>query len=152
TDDALVLALKSNEIDIVPAFFGPVTKASLPSSIKRIVGPNLAALWFIVNQTDPKHPELNNPAVRKAFSYAINRKQIANLAYAGTAVPESSIVFTSAKQWHNAKLEPDPYAVAQANKILDGLGFARGADGIRVANGVKMSYEVVETSDVNAQA
>ena len=31
----------------------------------------------------------------------------------------------------------------KANQLLDGLGFAKGSDGIRVADGVKMEYTVL---------
>jgi peptide/nickel transport system substrate-binding protein len=37
-----------------------------------------------------------------------------------------------------------------ANKLLDGLGYKRGSDGIRVANGQKMSYDVVTPTDVQS--
>jgi peptide/nickel transport system substrate-binding protein len=36
------------------------------------------------------------------------------------------------------------YDPTHANQILDDLGYARGADGIRVANGHRMSYEVIQ--------
>ena len=33
--------------------------------------------------------------------------------------------------------------IAKANELLDGLGFAKGGDGIRVADGVKMEYTLL---------
>ena len=43
----------------------------------------------------------------------------------------------------NPNLEPEPYDIALANQILDDLGYERGSDGIRMAEGHKMSYEII---------
>ena len=36
------------------------------------------------------------------------------------------------------------------DSILDGLGYKKGSDGIRVANGSKMSYNVITPTDVHS--
>jgi peptide/nickel transport system substrate-binding protein len=152
-DDALILALKSNEIDVAPAFAGPLDPRSLPGSIKRLDTQNLQIVSLMVNMADAAHPELALADVRRAFSLAVDRSQLARVAFSGSAVAATSDVVSNVKPWHNDALKADPYALAQANSMLDGLGFQRGADGIRVANGHRMSYEVLEQSGgVNAQA
>ena len=35
--------------------------------------------------------------------------------------------------WLNPDVKPLPYDIDKANEILDGLGYTRGSDGIRVA-------------------
>jgi peptide/nickel transport system substrate-binding protein len=46
-------------------------------------------------------------------------------------------------EWHDSSVQPLPYDPAMANEILDSLGYARGTDGIRIADGHPMEYEVV---------
>jgi peptide/nickel transport system substrate-binding protein len=50
--------------------------------------------------------------------------------------------------WHNTSLKPESFNLALANRILDGLGFRKGSDGIRVAGDHKMSYEVITPTDL----
>ena len=42
------------------------------------------------------------------------------------------------------------FDLALANKLLDQAGFKKGSDGIRVANGQKMSYNVIAPTDVQS--
>jgi peptide/nickel transport system substrate-binding protein len=82
-----------------------------------------------------------------AFEYAINRQQIIKTAWLGYATPGSTIVVpaqvSNGIHWHDSSIKPLPFDLAKANQILDSLGYARGANGIRVANGHQMSYTVI---------
>jgi peptide/nickel transport system substrate-binding protein len=72
-------------------------------------------------------------------------------AWLGYASPGSTIVpagnATGGVQWHDSGIQPLPYDPAAANQMLDSLGFKRGSDGIRVADGHPMSYDVVFPQD-----
>src|SRR5262249_37408511 len=102
---------------------------------------------FNSNPKKPQHRELLNPQVRMAFEYAINRQQIVKNAWLGYAKPGSTIVvpaqITDGIHWHNSSVKPLPFNLAKANQILDSLGYKRGANGIRVAEGHPMSYKVI---------
>src|SRR5205823_3974957 len=50
----------------------------------------------------------------------------------------------------NTSLKTPSFDLKLANKILDGLGYKKGPGGIRVANGKKMSYEVIIPTDVQS--
>ena len=52
-------------------------------------------------------------------------------------LPEQSLTFTVTL----------PFDIDQANALLDQLGYTKGADGIRVANGHPMSYTVLFAAD-----
>ena len=54
-----------------------------------------------------------------------------------------TIVPTASGIWHDSSIEPLPFDIGQANTLLDGLGYTKGADGIRVANGHPMTYDVL---------
>src|SRR5262249_32046390 len=140
SNDAMYLGLKSNEIDMEP--YAPnVNPKKLDPRVKAIIGPNPSTLSIAPYELNPKFPEFKLAAFRKAMSFAGDRAKIAKLAYYGTAIPEGSVVYPANAYWHNPAVKADPYAPAQANKILDGLGFKKGSDGIRTAYGHKMSYD-----------
>ena len=45
-------------------------------------------------------------------------------------------------------MKPESFDLALANRELDALGYKKGAGGIRVADGHKMSYEVITPTDL----
>src|SRR5207248_754107 len=81
-----------------------------------------------------KHRELLNPKVREAFAHAINRQQIADTVFLGHAKPWASIISPLSGDWVNPNVRPESYDLKLANRILDGLGYRRGSDGVRRVN------------------
>ena len=115
--------------------------------------PGLDQTDFIINSNPKKkkHRELLNLKVKEAFDHAIDRKKIDSVTFLGAAQPADSIIPASAGAgWHNPHLKPVSFNLALANKLLDRLGFKRGPGGIRVANGQKMSYNVITPTDVQS--
>jgi peptide/nickel transport system substrate-binding protein len=147
--DAMVTALKTGQLDAIehlpPTAVAVVKHAGFHVS----VGPSFEFRDFIFNSNPkkPQHRELLNPKVRMAFEYAIDRKQIVKTAWLGYATPGSTIVvpaqITAGIRWHDPAVKPLAFDIAKANQILDSLGYARGSDGIRVADGHQMSYSVI---------
>ena len=151
-DDALVAALKSHEIDSIeevpPTAVDTLEKAGFTVSDV----PGVDQTDFIINSSPNKksHPELQNPKVREAFDNAIDRKQIVDVVFLGKAKPAASIIPDSTGDWANPSVTPTAFNVEKANSILDGLGYKKGGDGIRVANGSKMAYEVITPTDLSS--
>ncbi len=85
------------------------------------------------------HPFLSDPAVRRALSLAIDRNILVEAGYgqAGRVtcniLPAPPVYASTAHDWCKT---PD---VAAANKLLDDAGWARGPDGIRAKDGVRLS-------------
>src|SRR2546430_1749489 len=48
------------------------------------------------------------------------------------------------------QLKPEAYDLGLANKLLDQIGYKRGAGGIRVAGGHKMTYDVITPTSVQS--
>ncbi|WP_081815143.1 ABC transporter substrate-binding protein [Leifsonia aquatica] len=150
-DDAMVTALKTGQVDMI----GESTPATAVASLKKsglVVGttPSVGFYDFIIN-TNPKkknHPELLDPKVREAFEYAMDRQSMVKTAWLGFATPGSTIV-SPASGWHDDSIAALPFDVAKANAILDGLGYAKGPDGIRVADGHPMAYDVIFPTEIN---
>ena len=142
-DDALVAALKHHDIDAIEDVPATAIKTLRSSgfTIKQV--PGLDHTDFIINSNPKKtkHRELLDPRVKTAMDYAIDRAQIVRVVFLGAAHPGDSIIPPSSGAWYNPAVKPTPFNLAKANSILDGLGYKKGSDGIRVANGSKMSYD-----------
>jgi len=149
-DDALVAALKAHQLDAIESVPATAIKTLRSSGFTISDVPGVDQTDFIVNSNPkkPKHRELLDPRVKTAFDHAIDRAQIVRVVFLGTAKPAASIIPAATGSWYNPAVKPTSFDLAQANRILDGLGFKRGSGGIRVANGQKMSYTVITPTDL----
>ncbi len=146
SDDAAVTALKSHQID----YLVPVP-ASAFASLKQdgnIVTTEAAPARIIEiainsNKKKPEHRELLDPRVKLALDHAIPRERIIELAFGGLAEPAASKIPPAVGAYHSPDLEPAEFNLDTANSMLDELGYERGPDGIRIADGHKMSYPVI---------
>jgi peptide/nickel transport system substrate-binding protein len=148
-DDAMITALKEGQLDAVESV-PPTDVATLQAAGLRLYkGPGLEFHDFIINSNPKKttNPELQNPQVRQAFEYAIDRNDIVKTAWLGYAQPGTTIVPPGTGKWHDSSIKPLPFDLDKANQLLDAAGFAKGSDGIRVANGHPMSYTVIFPHD-----
>ncbi|MGI9196968.1 MAG: ABC transporter substrate-binding protein [Candidatus Nanopelagicales bacterium] len=155
--DALGQALKKGEVDFAEGLTADVftslqdqegitTYASQYSGFAEIAF-NYGAALSDGTPIGDGNPQLKDPAVRQAISRAINRQQLVDKVLDGYGTPGSTIIppiYTT--------LHVDPgtqtYDPAAANAILDGAGYAKGADGVRVGpDGQRMSYRLFVRSD-----
>jgi peptide/nickel transport system substrate-binding protein len=149
-DDAMISALKAHELDAIesvpPTALATVKKAGFVVNQVPAVTEN----DFIFNSNPKKtsHRELLNPKLREAFDHAIDRQKITHVVWLDTAKPGASIIPPATGAWHNPNVKPVSFDIALANKQLDSLGYKRGAGGIRVADGHKMSYAVITPNDL----
>lgn len=81
-----------------------------------------------------------DPAVRRAINLAVDQEAMAEDLFFGVVQPAYSYVSQEALDWNAAVddklLKYDP---AEANAILDEAGWARGDDGIRAKDGVRLA-------------
>jgi peptide/nickel transport system substrate-binding protein len=151
-DDALVAALKAGEIDSIEEL--PPTSVKTLENADFAVSkvPGVDQTDFIINSSPNKksHPELQNPKVRQAFDLAIDRQQVVNVVFLGAAKPGATIIPEATGEWFNSNIQATPFSPGESNRILDGLGYKKGGDGIRVANGQKMAYEVITPTDLHS--
>lgn len=150
-DDAMVSALMDGELDMI----GQMTPPTAVSTLRRagldvLVGPSVTIKMLIINTNPEKlaNRELLDPNVRLALDYAIDRQRIIDTAWLGFAQPGSTVV-SPASGYHNESIEPLPFDLAKANELLDAAGYAKGADGIRIADDHPMSYELIFPTEEN---
>jgi peptide/nickel transport system substrate-binding protein len=151
-DDAMVSALKAHEIDAIEAVPATAIKTLKNAGFTITDVPGMDQTDFIINSNTKKtkNRELLNLKVKEAFAHAVDRAHIIRVVFLGKARPASSIVPASTGAWNNPKIKPEKFDIAQANKILDKLGYKRGSGGIRMANGHKMAYDVIAPTDVQS--
>jgi len=150
-DDAMVTALEHQQIDAIgEPGLAPTDVAPLKAAKLHVyTGPSMGFTDLIINTNPHKttHRELLNPLVREAMEYATDREQIIKTAFLGYAQPGSTIIPPATGAWHDPAARPLPFDIAKANQLLDEAGYAKGPNGIRVADGHPMSYTVDFATD-----
>ena len=151
-EDALLAAFDAGELDFleeVPPNAISKLEANDDVVVSNVESTDTKNFIFNSNPDKPDNRELLDPQVREAFEYAIDREEIAEVAYAGYAEPVASIVAPQTGEWMNPNVEPLPFDVDMANQILDEAGYERGSDGIRRdEEGEPMAYEVITPTGV----
>ncbi len=145
--DASIQALKSDQVDCV-SFLPPASAGAIKGDPKLEVqgfGDAIPSLLFVnYSKNNTRHAELNQVEVRQALDLAIDREAIMKSVFMGFAEPGGSLLINQyVPQFLSAQVPVTQRDVAKANQLLDDLGYARDSDGIRVANGHKMEYEIL---------
>jgi len=151
-DDAMVTALKAHNLDSIEAVPATAMKTLSNAGFEVSDVPGLDQTDFIINSNPQKktHRELLDLKVKEAMDHAIDRQKIDAVTWLGAAHPANSIIPATTGAWHNPHLKTVSFNLGLANKLLDQAGFKKGSDGIRVANGQKMSYNVIAPTDVQS--
>jgi peptide/nickel transport system substrate-binding protein len=151
TTDAMITALKSNQLDgvetVTPTSVTTLKAAHfvVPSS------PGVVFDDFIINanpQQAASHKELVNPLLRQAFDAAIDRQAIVHTSLLGHGKSGSSIIPPATGHWNDPAIKPATFDLAKANQLLDQAGYKMGPGGVRMANGHPMSYQVIMPTDI----
>jgi peptide/nickel transport system substrate-binding protein len=90
-----------------------------------------------------QHPAFRDPAVRQAMSLLIDRASIERFIY-GRGGPATSNFLNNPPRFRSPNTSFE-FSVQKANEILDAAGWARGSDGIRAKDGVRLRF-VYQTS------
>lgn len=150
-DDAMITALVNDKLDMIGEQTPPTAVETLKNAGMTVSsGPGAGFKTLIINTNPdkPKNKELLNPKVREALEYAVDREAIIKIVWLGFATPGSTIV-APASGFHDEAIKSLPYDIDKANALLDEAGFKKGADGLRVADGRPMSYEVIFPTEEN---
>ena len=88
-----------------------------------LVGPETAIYYILLN--NEKEP-FNNPDVRRAFSLAINRQTICDIAYEGVRIPADSFIPPGIVGYVPGAFPYSKYDVEQAKQLLAKAGYPDG--------------------------
>lgn len=155
--DALIQALKVGEIDMVlDVPFSAFAALSDMEGVKPVGLPGSYFDELIINSVpadhDPapnKNPALDDPAVRLAMAYAINKEDMVDVGLFGLGVPGDTIVppQLGGGYWHNDDIQDVPFDLTKGNEILESAGYVKGADGVRAKGDVRLEFRLQFPSD-----
>ena len=144
--DAVVLAqqLKTGELDAGnpdPSQFDDLKTAT---NVTTLAFPRPSWDYYLYNLGPGTKGEklFADKAVRQALLTGLDRVSMARAAYFGQAAPANSV--EPPTTWaYNPDVSPKySFDKAKAEQMLDAAGWAKGSDGIRAKNGVKMQFEL----------
>ncbi len=136
----LYTQFRSGDIDLVgQAYITPDNyeeARTLPDREVTLV-PRSAVESIYLNQA---LPQFKDKAVREALYLAIDRQAIIDILYYGVA--SQTETFMPHQSWYyNPDLPAHEFDLARAASILDEAGWKPGPDGIRVKDGVRLSFK-----------
>ncbi|MHB1928014.1 MAG: ABC transporter substrate-binding protein [Acidimicrobiales bacterium] len=142
---SMLADLEAGKVDFVDAVpYQDASKLEGVPGIKVAIAAGSEVTNFGINSNPARTTdrELLNLQFRKALEYAIPRAQIASTVFGGHAVPWADIMsaFSKTSGWVNPAVKPLPYDPAEANRILDQLGYKMGPNGVRVVPATTGSY------------
>jgi len=138
--DAMVQALKNGEIDFADDIDAPLFDAlegeeDIEARDSVYYGWNYLTFNSGAALTDGTpigtgHPSLKDPRVRLAIHHAVDKEVLVDHTLGGRGSPGTTIIPPLYPE-HAEPADPVTYDPAEANRILDEAGYARGQDGIR---------------------
>lgn len=147
TEDAMVQALQAGEVDMIDEV--PVTAVQpleTAENIEVVIMDSISLDDLVINaHENGTQPEsLNDPAVRLAMDYAIDKQEIIDVGYAGYGDIAGSILPPAFGDWVSPNIQPLPHDLVEANRILEDAGYTDSdGDGIREdADGNPMEYRL----------
>jgi len=134
-ETAAAIALRTHEIDWL---FSPTIGAlKLLAGEADVRVERFDAVTFQGFYLNLTRPALADVRVRRAISLAINRPALVDELQPGYAVPATADL--PAFMWAHDPALRAPFDPAGANALLGAAGWQRGADGIRIRNGRRLS-------------
>lgn len=148
--DAMVNALLAGEIDVIPdelppQFYDELVAAPNVTVVEQEPG-SFLFLDFNMSSAGKKHPAIDDPKVREAIDYAIDKQQIVDVSMMGKGVV--CPIADTCGALFGWRLDPTaqatPYDPQTANRILDDAGYVDSdGDGVReTADGTPLKFRL----------
>jgi peptide/nickel transport system substrate-binding protein len=143
--NSLLVQLKTGEIDLFHR--ADINYFSELKNIPGIIVYQTPMMMYEHIDFNTEHPILKDTRVRRAISYATNKKQIAERVYNGLVEIASLDEFPSSKYFSQQAAARTEYNPLEARKLLRDAGWADSdGDGILEKNGQDLSLVITATS------
>jgi peptide/nickel transport system substrate-binding protein len=148
--------VQRNEFDLSFSAGGAVLSADTAAQVRRLSGwsvrawpaPTLEHLTFRVRP--PGHPALQNPLVRRALAFGIDRAEIARVMLADAPRrdrrPLDSTVFLPSERDYRPNWSRYRYDPMRARRLLEQAGCSMGSDDVYVCDGQPLRLRFVTTA------
>jgi peptide/nickel transport system substrate-binding protein len=155
TEDAMVQALLAGEIDIIEGVPGTAVQTLQGAEniqVEVMQGHAVDEMSINSHENGTQPASLNDPVVRLAIEYAVDRQQIIDTAYLGFGAPATTMIAPSLGDWHNSDIEGIPFDPVEGNRILDEAGYTDAdGDGIReYSDGSPLEYRLMGDDSATA--
>jgi len=140
--NTVLTQLQTGEIDLWPNLgvgYVDRVKAIPTASVAEFPG-------FLYGHLDfnMQHPVFADLAVRRALRFAVDRVTINQKVNHGAGIASATPITPVSPEYTPLALEP--FDLARANALLDGDGWKRGADGVRVKGGQRLALVLAAQS------
>jgi peptide/nickel transport system substrate-binding protein len=153
--DAAERALQLGEVDMVPEVSaGNFARLGDEPNIETLQASSPAYTELAFNMCSEKNcpdaelnPAIQDPAVRQAVAYAVDRERINQIAARGTSFEGHGILPPFYKSFYEQP--PDDYAFDpdKANQLLDDAGWVQNGDGPRTKGDEELSFDLYVRSE-----
>lgn len=141
--NTVLTQLQTGELDMWYPFGGSyLSRVAAIPNVHIIRQPSYGINEILFNV---KSPVLADRAVREALRYAVDRRLLREKVGHGVGILQN-VAVTTADPSTPKDIAFTPFDLAKANGVLDAAGWKRGADGVRVKNGVRLSVALVSSS------
>jgi peptide/nickel transport system substrate-binding protein len=138
--------LKTGEVDIGSIVESLVDDLSAHSDTLSVSQFDIPAFDFFAYQMDPSRPASRlfaDKAVRQALLFALDRQQMVDALYFKHASVATGPIPPIQSWAYNRDAQPRyAHDKARAERMLDGVGWRKGASGIRERDGVPMRFQI----------
>ncbi len=150
---AVTNQLKTGEIDIGPVDPGQFDNLKGADTIQTPVEFPVPSFTFYAYNLDPSKPAgklFAQREVRQALLFALDRQKIVTAVFFGHGKVANSVEPPTSWAYKDKPAVLYTFDKAKAESLLDGAGWVKGSDGIRVKDGVKLKFEM-HTNQGNKQ-
>jgi peptide/nickel transport system substrate-binding protein len=153
--DAVERALQLGEVDMVPEVSAAnFARLGTISNIDTLRAQSPAYTQLAFNSCPAKicpdaqfNPAVQDPVVRQAVAYAVDRNRINEIAARGTSFEAHGILPSFYKAFYQQPAQDYPFSPDKANQILDRAGWVRNGDGPRTKGGEELSFNLYVRSE-----
>jgi peptide/nickel transport system substrate-binding protein len=141
--DTIVTLLQTGELDMWPI----AARAYYPrlQALKGFTTVRIPSYGFGHIDFNLARPMLQDVRVRRALALAIDRETLRDKVGHGIGIVQNGI-YSSSTPFYDPHIKTTPQDLAKANALLEEAGWKKGADGIRVKNGQRLSIEFVSNT------
>jgi peptide/nickel transport system substrate-binding protein len=148
--------LQKGELDIVWEFFpGSVPPLRRAAGIRVHAAPTNRLDHFAIRVGPGGHPALKNKLVRRALAYGLDRDALVRQVLGPVApgfTPSQSLLFLRPSPRYRASFGAYRRRPDEARRLLERAGCRRGADGIYVCAGRRLSLRFVTSAGIPPRA
>ncbi len=142
---AVTNQLKTGEIDIGPVDPSQFDALKTTSTVAmaEFAVPTFTFYAYQLDPSKPAGPLFQDKAVRQALLFALDRQSIVTAVFFGHGKVANSVEPPTSWAYKDKPQVLYTFDKAKAESLLDGAGWAKGSDGIRGKNGMKLKFTMI---------